>query len=143
MRILLIMMITLNMAACSYIPWFGDEEEIEIEPREPAELSSIKQEITLQRNWSVSGSGNGEEKYTRLRPLFFADRVAFTDTQARISVHEVAQGKTVWSRSLSGKVSGGVGGNAAVAQHHPDRASSQRLQGNGRKPQSQGMTSRL
>ena len=114
MRILLVVVVTISMTACSYIPWFGDEEEIDIEPREPAELSDISQEVSLQRNWSVSGGSDGEEKYIRLRPLFFEDKIAFADTQARISVYEVVQGKAIWSRTLSGTVSGGVGGNAEV-----------------------------
>ena len=114
MRILLIVVVSMSMTACSYIPWFGDEEEIDIEPREPAELSEISQEFNLQRNWSVSGNGDSKEKYIRLRPLFFGDKVAFADNQARVSVVEVAQGKAIWSRTLSGTVSGGVGGNSEV-----------------------------
>ena len=113
-RSVIVLMLIWGTAACSYIPWFGDEEEIEIEPREPAELTDFTPEITLQRNWAVSSDSDAEEKYVRLRPLFFADKIAFVGTRARISVYEIAQGKAVWSRTLSGTVTGGVGGNSQV-----------------------------
>ena len=113
-RFVLGLMLIWGLAGCAYIPWFGDDEEIDIEPREPAELTDFTPEITLQRNWSVSGNSDAEEKYVRLRPLFYADKIAFTDTQARVSVYELAQGKAVWSRTLSGTISGGVGGNSQV-----------------------------
>ena len=112
MRIPVSIVVILLLTGCSYIPWFGDDEKIEIEPREPAELEDISQELVLQRNWSASGSGDADEKYIRLRPYFFSDKVAFADTNANIAVYEVANGKRVWSRSLSGNLSGGVGGDA-------------------------------
>lgn len=114
MRILFTTLIILLLTGCSYIPWFGDEEKVEIEPREPAELTDISQELSLQRNWSASGNSDAKEKYIRIRPHFFADKVAFADTQANIAVYEVANGQRLWSRSLSGSISGGVGGNSDV-----------------------------
>lgn len=114
MRILIFTGLIALLQGCSYIPWFGDEEEVEIEPREPAELTELTPELTLQQNWSASGSGDAEEKYIRIRPYFFADKVAFADTGANIAVYEVGSGKRVWSRKLSGNLSGGVGGNTDV-----------------------------
>ena len=115
MRIPVNTIVILLLTGCSYIPWFGDDEKIEIEPREPAELGAISQELALQRNWSASGRGDADEKYIRLRPYFFSDKVAFADTNANIAVYEVANGRRVWSRSLSGNLSGGVGGDAQNA----------------------------
>ena len=114
MRILVITILFLLLSGCSYIPWFGEEEEVEIEPREPAELTEISPELVLQQNWSASGNGDADEKYVRIRPYFFADKVAFADTKANIAVYEVGNGQRVWSRSLSGNLSGGVGGNANI-----------------------------
>ena len=114
MRILIFTSLIILLQGCSYIPWFGDEEEIEIEPREPAELTDRSFELNLQQNWSASGSGDTEQKYIRLRPYFFADKVAFADTSANIAVYEVGSGTRAWSRKLSGDLSGGVGGNAEV-----------------------------
>ncbi len=114
LRILMAITLAAGLSACSYIPWFGDSEEIEIEPREPAVLSDIAQEISLSKNWSVSGRGDAKEKYIRLRPHFFADKVAVVDSEAHLSVHEVASGKSLWSSKLTGKFSGGVGGNSEI-----------------------------
>ena len=111
-HVLAYLLVTSVISGCSYIPWFGDEEEVEIELREPAELSEITPEVQLQRDWQVSGNSDAKEKYVRLQPLFFADKVAFADTKAQVSVYEVTTGKTLWSRKLSGKLSGGVGGNS-------------------------------
>lgn len=106
--------VLLFTSACSYIPWFGGEDEISVALRIPAELTEIPQSFQLQREWAVSGSSDAANKYIRLRPLLFGNQLAFVDTEANITVYDNANGSSVWSRKLRGQVTGGVGGDAEI-----------------------------
>ncbi len=103
---------TVSMSACSYIPWFGDDEEVEIELREPTELSDFIPEVRIEQNWQVSLGGDAEEKFIQLKPHVFDDKIAFTQTGGKVSVHELDSGRVTVSSKVDGLVSAGVGGNA-------------------------------
>lgn len=112
-RNLSILVAVVNLSACSYIPWFGDDEKVEIEIREPSELVEFNQEVIIQQNWSVT-AGSKSEKYIQLQPFFFEEKFAFVDTQGNLSVHDLSNGRQVWRQNIAENSSAGVGGNADV-----------------------------
>jgi outer membrane protein assembly factor BamB len=111
-RVIALLAVAISMSACSYIPWFGDEEKVEIEIREPAELSEFVPEVLIQQNWQVSLGGNAEEKLIQLMPHVFDDKIAFTQTGGNVSVYDISSGRAIVSRNAADLVSAGVGGNA-------------------------------
>ena len=112
MRVLILLTTSISMSACSYIPWFGDDEEVEIEIREPSELSEFVPEVRIQQNWQVSVGGDAEEKSIQLQPYVFDDKIAFTQTEGKVSVHDISSGRVIISGDTGNSVSAGVGGNA-------------------------------
>ena len=110
---LIMLLLVINVTACSYIPWFGDEEEVEIEIREPTELEDFTQEVAIQQNWSIS-SGSESEKYVQLQPFFFEDRFAFVDSKGNLSVHEQNSGRQIWRQNIAENASAGVGGSTEI-----------------------------
>jgi outer membrane protein assembly factor BamB len=112
MRAAMLLAITASMSACSYIPWFGDDEEVEIELCEPTELSEFVPEVRIQQNWQISLGGDAGEKYIQLKPHVFGEKIAFTQTGGKVSVHDVSSGRVIVSSKAADLVSAGVGGNA-------------------------------
>ena len=112
LRALIFLSVVFILPACSYIPWFGDEEEVEIAAREPLELTEFKQEVRLQRHWEVSVGGDSKQKYNRLQAHWFGDRIAFVSNQGRLSVYSIEDAESIWSSRLDEPVSAGVGGNS-------------------------------
>lgn len=112
MRILFLLAMSISMSACSYIPWFGDDEEVEIEIREPSELGEFVPEVRIQQNWQVSVGGDAGEKSIQLQPHVFDDKVAFTQTGGKVSVHDISTGRVIVTGDVGNSVSAGVGGNA-------------------------------
>ncbi len=110
-RTVLLLAFSVSMSACSYIPWFGDEEEVEIELREPAELTDVVPEVRFQQNWQISLGGDAEEGFIKLKPHVFADKIAFTQTGGKVSVHDLASGHAIISSNAADLVSAGVGGD--------------------------------
>ncbi|MFK7794583.1 MAG: outer membrane protein assembly factor BamB [Gammaproteobacteria bacterium] len=108
----MLLAMTAGMSACSYIPWFGDDEEVEIELREPEELSDFDSEVSIHQNWQASLGGEAEENFIQLKPHLLDDKIAFTQTGGNVSVHELDSGRVVVSSKVEGLVSAGVGGNA-------------------------------
>ena len=110
-RSVLLLLLLTSLSACSYIPWFGDEEEVEIELREPAELTEFLPEVSIQQNWQVSLSDDTEKTRALLYPHVFADKIAFTQTGGTLSVFTKENGRSLYSTSAFDSVSAGVGGN--------------------------------
>ncbi len=112
MRLLLLSLLLTIVNACSYIPWFGDdEEEVEIELREPVELTELVPEVRVEQNWQVSIGGNIEETRILLHPHVYADKIAFTSSNGTLAVYDASSGRSVYSTNASKAVSAGVGGN--------------------------------
>ena len=112
-RVSSILLLVVNFAACSYIPWFGDDEKVEIEIREPTKLSDYSKEVEIQKEWSIS-AGSDSEKYIQLQPHFYADKFAFVDSQGNISVHDANTGRQQWRQNVAESASAGVGGNSEI-----------------------------
>ena len=111
LRVLTLLMVTLLLSSCSYIPWFGDDEEVEIEPREPSELTEITPEVRIQENWQTSLGGNAEEQFIQLQPHIYQDKIAFAQTGGKISVFQVATGRPIVSTNVGDQIFAGVGDN--------------------------------
>ncbi len=108
---LLFIALLLHLSGCSYIPWFGDEEEVVIELREPVELTEFDPQVQILQNWQVSLGGNTEKTRLQLYPHVHADKIAFTETDGRLSVYEQSTGRLLHSVNTIGSVAAGVGGN--------------------------------
>jgi outer membrane protein assembly factor BamB len=112
MRAVILLTISASMSACSYIPWFGNDEEVEIELREPTELTDFVPEVKIQQNWQISLGGDAEEKFIQLKPHVFDNKIAFTQTGGKVSVYDLSSGGVIVSGKTADLVSAGVGGNA-------------------------------
>lgn len=113
-RSTIVLMLALSSSACSYIPWFGDDEEVEIDLREPVELADFVPQVRIQQNWQVSLGGDTEKTGIILHPNVFSERVAFTETGGKLAVYDTASGRSIFSVNASESVSAGVGGSDRV-----------------------------
>lgn len=111
LRALLLSILVLTINACSYIPWFGDDEEVVIELREPTELIEFEPQVKFQRNWQVSLGGDTEDTHILLYPHVFSGNIAFTETGGKLSIYDISTGHLVNSVSAFNSVAAGVGGN--------------------------------
>lgn len=112
-KIVIMLLVLFSLQACSYIPWFGGPDEVVLsEPRLPAKLEVVDNQVEINRKWSVSGKSDVDNKYIQVRPLAIDDKVIFADGEANVSMYEQANGDLVWTRDLPGSITGGVGGNA-------------------------------
>ena len=114
LRVTLLLLFVLSISACSYIPWFGDDEVVDIELREPLELTDIVPGVQIQQNWQASLGGDSEQTRTLLQPHTYSDKIAFTGTGGRLSVYDVSSGRSIYSIDASESVSAGVGGNDRI-----------------------------
>lgn len=110
-RVLIVLLCSLFMTACSYIPWFGDDEEVVVDLREPLELTEFVPGVRIQQNWQVSLGGDTEETRILLHPHVYSDKIAFTSTGGTVAVYDLASGRSVYSANAAKSVSAGVGGN--------------------------------
>ena len=99
------------ISGCSYIPWFGDDEEVQIDLREPAELTEFVPEVRLQQNWQVSLGGDAENTRIHLYPHAYSDKIAFTGYAGKLGVFNTTNGRSVYSIDAFESISAGVGGN--------------------------------
>ena len=102
------------VSACSYIPWFGGDEEVVIEPRIPTELTDVPQEVVIQKNWEVSIGGDTQEQFVRINPHIFNEKIAFAQPGGKVAVFNIADGGNLWTTDLDVSISAGVGGNDQV-----------------------------
>ncbi len=115
-NLLLIIIIAacLQLAGCSVLnkpkEWF----EKEVDPREPAKLTSIEVEkIKVQQVWRNS-VGNLEESYNKIRPYITDNRVYLCDAEGRVEAWQREDGKRLWSVNLKEAISGGVNGGEGI-----------------------------
>ncbi|WNW13668.1 outer membrane protein assembly factor BamB [Pseudomonas sp. DTU_2021_1001937_2_SI_NGA_ILE_001] len=75
----------------------------------PAELTSFKEEVVLQKKWSHSvGDGQGKT-YNMLVPAIDGDRIYAADVTGEIVALDRMTGETLWKKDLDLPVSGAVG----------------------------------
>jgi len=97
------MLVCVNLAACSVIPtwmdpttWFEDEEELEIRTLTPIN-EMFKPEIV----WDDSVGDGVEEYFSRLVPAIAYDKVFAASRQGIVTAYDQATGKEVWSVDLA------------------------------------------
>lgn len=110
-NVLLLLAIAVWLPACSYIPWSSSEKEVEIKIREPTELSDFLPEVRIEEKWKISVGGDAGEKYIRLQPYVYEDKIAFVQTGGKVSVHDINNGRSIWANQTADSISAGVGGN--------------------------------
>jgi outer membrane protein assembly factor BamB len=113
-RLGLFIWVLIFIPACSYIPWFGGEDDVVIDPRVPTELTEVPQEVIIQKNWEVSIGGDTLEEFVRINPHRLNERIAFAQPGGKVAVFNLADGRNVWTTDLDISISGGVGGNQQV-----------------------------
>ena len=114
MRIGLLVWVLIFMSACSYIPWFGGEDDVVIDPREPTELTEVPQEVVIQKNWEISIGGDTLEEFVRINPHRFNESIAFAEPSGKVAVFNSSDGRNLWSTDLDVSISGGIGGNQQI-----------------------------
>ena len=103
----------LLVSACSYIPFFGDDDdEVVIELREPAPLVDFVEERSIHQHWDRSGGGSDDTSAGTLSPLLDTKAFFFADNKSKITRYAPTTGETEWSITVDNNISGGVGGNA-------------------------------
>ncbi len=98
MRTLVLVLLSVAMAGCSWfswLPWVEGKED-KVDPLEPAELVKFKPEVEINRNWRGKiGEGLGK-KYLRLHPAIVADRIIAADGYGVVSARDRFTGKRIW-----------------------------------------------
>ena len=75
----------------------------------PAELTSFKEEVVLQKQWSQSiGDGQGD-LYNLLQPAIDGDNIVATDSTGVVVAMDRMNGDVKWKKDLELPVSGAVG----------------------------------
>ena len=75
----------------------------------PAELTSFKEEVVLQKQWSRSiGDGQGKT-YNMLVPAIDGDRIYAADVNGEVVAMNRMTGDVIWKKDLKLRVSGAVG----------------------------------
>lgn len=101
-----------SLAGCSHIPFFGDDDDdVVIELREPAELTSVTEELRIHRVWNVSAGSGDEGKSVRMRLLLLPEKIAVAGENGQVGVYQQKDGRSLWSRTVDSKLSAGVGGD--------------------------------
>ena len=92
---------------CSTISgWFSDDEE---DPKAPAELTDINEQVKIKRLWSTGiGKGQGEGLH-RIRPALRGATLFAASSEGKVRALQYDNGKTLWKADLDTALSGGVG----------------------------------
>lgn len=106
-RLLLAAMLLSSLSACSTMKgWFSMDDD---DPRAPAELQDIDQQLNIKTLWSAS-IGNGQGKgYYRLTPAINSSRIYAVAANGELAAFDRESGKRLWEVELEREVSGGVG----------------------------------
>ena len=105
----------LLLSACSYIPFFGDDDdEVVIELREPAPLFDFVKEHSIYKRWNRAGGGSDASSAGTLTPLLNEKGIFFANNKSKITRYDVASGEALWTKKLENRISGGVGGDADI-----------------------------
>lgn len=93
----------LLLSGCSYIPWFGGEED----PRPPTELQKRQPEITVNKLWSAKVGEGADKRRLNLIPAMHGGRLYVADAEGRVFAINASNGKVVWERETGLPFSGG------------------------------------
>jgi outer membrane protein assembly factor BamB len=91
--------VALLSSGCSWFSWLPGVDK-KVDPDAPAELTSYKAEVRIDRIWGGSiGQGIGKQ-FVHLPPGVLADRVFATDGFGYVEARERFKGKKVWSHRI-------------------------------------------
>lgn len=93
----------LLLSGCSYIPWFGGEED----PRPPTELEKRAPEITVNKLWSTEVGEGADKRRLNLVPAIHGGRLYVADAEGRVFAMNAGNGKLLWTRETGLPFSGG------------------------------------
>ena len=85
------------IALASGCSWFTDEEE---DTRQPAELTAIDIEVSLQRLWSNNIGRGAEDKQIKLLPGHSGSRVFAASADGTVKAIDFGTGRTIWEVNI-------------------------------------------
>ncbi|NEX19594.1 outer membrane protein assembly factor BamB [Thiorhodococcus mannitoliphagus] len=107
-----IILLTMLLAGCDSIPWFGGEKD----PTPPTELTEITQQVGLSELWSERATRGTDGRRLYLVPALAAGKLYLADTRGRVMAMAADSGREIWQRDTKYPFSGGpdVAGNELV-----------------------------
>src|SRR5215831_638999 len=91
-NVAVIVAVALLASACSWMPWAEKKKD----PDAPADLTSYKAEVKIDRVWGGSiGEGLGKQ-YMHLSPGILADRIFAADGFGYVEARDRFRGKKLW-----------------------------------------------
>jgi outer membrane protein assembly factor BamB len=77
---------------------------------DPEKLQSFKEEVDIDRNWSMNiGDGQGE-KFNRIKPALIGDNIYIASNDGVVVAVTADKGKRLWKQDIENLITGGVGG---------------------------------
>jgi len=102
------LLLVLLLAGCETIGDFFSMDDDE-DPRQPAELVEIEEQLDVRRLWSAGvGKGQGNGLY-RLQPVLVRDRLYVAAANGEVRALDRDSGSSLWKVKLDTEISGGVG----------------------------------
>ena len=92
--VLLILIATSLLAGCS---WFGNKDEVVIEP---AKLERFSSERTLKPLWSVKVGAGAADKAIRLEPGLSGNRVFAASASGQVIAVDQSTGRKIWQQDI-------------------------------------------
>lgn len=102
-------LLALLLSGCSYIPWFGGEED----PHPPSELDDLKSDITVNVLWSAEVDEGTDGRQLNLIPAIHGGNLYVADAEGHIVAVDASTGKVLWERETGIPFSGGPEVNAS------------------------------
>jgi outer membrane protein assembly factor BamB len=91
------------LSGCSYIPWFGGEED----PRPPSELQELTSSARVSTLWSTEVGEGTDNRRLNLIPAVHGGRLYVADAEGRVIAMNAGNGKILWQRETGLPLSGG------------------------------------
>jgi outer membrane protein assembly factor BamB len=91
------------LSACSYIPWFGGEED----PTPPTELTAVVPEVGVTTLWSKEVGKGSQKRRLSLVPAYQGGRLFLADAKGLVSSVGAGDGRVLWQRETGLPMSGG------------------------------------
>jgi len=98
-----VLLSALLLSGCSYIPWFGGEED----PRPPTELSEITPALGVNIIWSQEIGEGTDGRRLSLVPAFQDGRLFIADAEGLVTALNSSDGRILWQRETGLPFSGG------------------------------------
>lgn len=110
MKKIIFLFVCVFISACGVVDKFRKND---VDPALlPNPLTSIEEEVVIDRQWSSSIGGGGKEIY--LHPAIAATTVFIASPSGQVANVDLTTGKTIWRTSLDISVSGGVGAHEGL-----------------------------